>query len=252
MDGKANIYDIARLTGTTIAAVSRAFDPKGKIEQSKREAILKAAEKYGYRPNRAAGRLSGKAIKIGCLLIANIPEYYEELVAGIKNSCAKLSDFKVECDIRLVPPDENGDRVVAAAFEEYLRGGADGVITNIKYTAEAVRYISLLSDAGIPCATVTSDAPESRRLFRCRTILSPPEEWLLSCFRSPARPAVSFFSPESAIPTFSAISSAAFRRRRQRTVFRSSVRMTPPTIPTLPQNTRKEPFRSIRTAPGYI
>lgn len=165
MDGKANIYDIARLTGTTIAAVSRAFDPKGKIEQSKREAILKAAEKYGYRPNRAAGRLSGKAIKIGCLLIANIPEYYEELVAGIKNSCAKLSDFKVECDIRLVPPDENGDRVVAAAFEEYLRGGADGVITNIKYTAEAVRYISLLSDAGIPCATVTSDAPESRRLF---------------------------------------------------------------------------------------
>ena len=165
MDGKANIYDVARLTGTTIAAVSRAFDPKGKIEQSKREAILKAAEKYGYRPNRAAGRLSGKAIKIGCLLIANIPEYYEELVAGIKNSCAKLSDFKVECDIRLVPPDENGDRVVAAAFEEYLRGGADGVITNIKYTAEAVRYISLLSDAGIPCATVTSDAPESRRLF---------------------------------------------------------------------------------------
>ena len=47
MDGKANIYDIARLTGTTIAAVSRAFDPKGKIEQSKREAILKTAEKYG-------------------------------------------------------------------------------------------------------------------------------------------------------------------------------------------------------------
>ena len=92
MDGKANIYDIARLTGTTIAAVSRAFDPKGKIEQSKREAILKTAEKYGYRPNRAAGRLSGKAIKIGCLFIANIPEYYEELVAGIKNSCAKLSD----------------------------------------------------------------------------------------------------------------------------------------------------------------
>ena len=44
MDGKANIYDIARLTGTTIAAVSRAFDPKGKIEQSKREAILKTAE----------------------------------------------------------------------------------------------------------------------------------------------------------------------------------------------------------------
>lgn len=58
MDRKANIYDIARLTGTTITAVSRAFDPKGKIDPEKRARILEVAEKYNYRPNRAAGRLS--------------------------------------------------------------------------------------------------------------------------------------------------------------------------------------------------
>lgn len=165
MDGKANIYDIARLTGTTIAAVSRAFDPKGRIDPAKRAAILEAAEKYGYRPNRAAGRLSGKAIKIGCLLIANIPEYYGELIAGIKSSCARLADFKVECDIRLIPPGDDGDRAVAAAFEEYLHGGADGVLTSIKYSDASIEYIGRLADAGIPCATVTSDAPESRRAF---------------------------------------------------------------------------------------
>lgn len=165
MDGKANIYDIARLTGTTITAVSRAFDPKGKIDPAKRAVILETAEKYGYRPNRVAGRLSGKAIKIGCLLIANIPEYYGELIAGIESSCAKLADFKVECDIRLVPPGENGERVIADAFADFLGGAADGVLTSIKYSEESVKNIARLADAGIPCATVTSDAPESRRVF---------------------------------------------------------------------------------------
>lgn len=165
MEGKANIYDIARVTGTTITAVSRAFDPKGKIDPAKRAAILDAAEKYGYRPNRAAGRLSGKAIRIGCLFIANIPEYYGELVAGIKSSCSKLSDFKVECDIRLIPPGKGEDEAVAEIFNEYLKGGADGVLTHIKYNDTAVEYIAKLADAGIPCATITSDAPESRRAF---------------------------------------------------------------------------------------
>ena len=165
MDGKANIYDIARITGTTITAVSRAFDPKGKIDPTKRAAILDAAEKYGYRPNRAAGRLSGKAIKIGCLLIANIPEYYEELVAGIKSSCTKLADFKVECDIRLIPPGNGEEKLIASAFEEFRNGGADGVLTSIKYSDASIKNIARLADAGIPCATVTSDAPESRRAF---------------------------------------------------------------------------------------
>lgn len=165
MEGKANIYDIARLTGTTITAVSRAFDPKGKIDPAKRAAILSAAEKYGYRPNRAAGRLSGKAIRIGCVFLANIPEYYGELVAGIKSSCSKLADFKVECDIRLIQPGNGEEATVAEIFEEYLQGGADGVLTNIKYNEASVEYIARLADAGIPCATVTSDAPDSRRAF---------------------------------------------------------------------------------------
>lgn len=165
MDRKANIYDIARLTGTTITAVSRAFDPKGKIDPEKRARILEVAEKYNYRPNRAAGRLSRKTIKIGCVLIANIPEYYSELIAGVNSACSKLSDFKVECDVRLVTPGEEEEACCGKIFGYYLENGFDGVIMNIKYSPAVMKWIERLQEAGIPCATVTSDAPGSKRLF---------------------------------------------------------------------------------------
>ncbi len=162
MERKANIYDIARLTGMTITAVSRAFDPKGKIDPEKRAMILAVAEKYNYQPNRAAGRLSRKVIRIGCIMIADIPEYYNELIAGIKSACFKLADFKVECDVRLVPPGENEDGCCADIFESFLANGIDGVIMNIKYSPVVLGCIEKLKAAGIPCATVTSDAPGGR------------------------------------------------------------------------------------------
>lgn len=172
MDRKVNIYDIARLTGTTISAVSRAFDPRGKIDPDKRAMILEVAERYNYRPNRAAGRLSRKTIRIGCVMIANIPAYYNELIAGVKSACDKLADFKVECDVRLIEPGKGEEERCAAVFREFRKGGCDGVIMNIQYTPAALDAIGRLRKAGIPCATVTSDAPESGRLFSVQNDLA--------------------------------------------------------------------------------
>ena len=69
------IYDIARLTGTNITAVSRAFRKDSKISKAKRELILKVAKEQGYRPNSVAGSLSRKIIHIGVAYRYEIPDF---------------------------------------------------------------------------------------------------------------------------------------------------------------------------------
>lgn len=169
---KATIYDIAKITGTTISAVSRAFSPTGKIAPEKRKLILDAAAKYGYKPNRSASALSRKPIKIGFAALANIPEYYRELVEGVNSAYRRLADYRVECEIRLLSNSECCDERCAALLGELRDAGCDGVLLSFPvYGPRLQAKIAELADEGVPVGTITSDAPESRRLFSTQNSL---------------------------------------------------------------------------------
>jgi len=163
---KATIYDIARVTGTTISAVSRAFNPTGKISEEKRRIILEASKKYGYYPNRVAGSLARKPIKIGFLGVANIPAYYNEIVSGIKYASGRLADFRVSCDIRQIDPEDASKENYLYHLDKFAETGCDAVLLSlVDYTPAVVQKIRELSLKGIYAATITSDNTDCGRIF---------------------------------------------------------------------------------------
>ena len=77
-DQKVTIYTIAQKLGVSPSAVSRAFHPKTKLKQEKRELILKTAAEMGYQPNVMASRLSGATIRICVILYSYVAAYSKE------------------------------------------------------------------------------------------------------------------------------------------------------------------------------
>lgn len=189
---RATIYDIARITGTTISAVSRAFNPEGKIAPEKRKLILEAASLHGYKPNRSAASLSRKRIKIGFAALANIPEYYGELIAGVSSAHKRLADYRVECAVKLIPTADCNDINCTALLDGLRADGCDGMLLSLlDYGPATCAKIAELADAGIPTATITSDEPGSRRLFSSQNNLDAAGRMavqLLSLFMRSVRP----------------------------------------------------------------
>ena len=157
---KVTIYDIAKLSGTNITAVSRAFREDAKISQKKRDLILKVAEEHGYRPNPVAGSLSRKSISIGVVYFYSVPDYCDEQVEAIQKKAAELADFKVSTEILCC---KNEDQI-REAFDYFLEKKVQGVLTNALPESDFVRpAIDELERNGIRVALFNADLPESDR-----------------------------------------------------------------------------------------
>lgn len=96
---KTTIYTLAEELGMTPSMVSRAFNPTGKINEQKRQIVLKAAEKHNFIPNKMASRLSGKSIKIGIIINSVFKPIENEMVDGIKQAYKELKDYKIEYEL---------------------------------------------------------------------------------------------------------------------------------------------------------
>ena len=103
MAEKITIYTIAEETGLTPTAVSRAFNPSSRLDPEKRRLVLETAAKYGFTPNRMASRLSMREIKIGIIIYAGYMPFCEQIIAGIESAKRRMTDYKIDCDLRLLP-----------------------------------------------------------------------------------------------------------------------------------------------------
>lgn len=157
---KVTIYDIARITGTNITAVSRAFQPGSKISAQKREKILAVAKKYGYTPNKIAGCLSRKKIKIGAVIYYNIPEFCDDIVRGIESEAEALADFKVECDLVKVKKPEDSLKIL----DVFRENGCDGILVGSSCD-ETDAKINEIVEGGIPVGLITTESVRSGRTF---------------------------------------------------------------------------------------
>lgn len=126
MKEKITIYSLAEELGMTPSMVSRAFSPTAKIDEEKRKRVLALAERYGYRPNPSAARLSRKSIRIGILLYGKYQPVNDSLRAGFCRAYEKLKDWKIEYTIRTVRADEK--RAEECREELFALDGCDGVI----------------------------------------------------------------------------------------------------------------------------
>ena len=133
MAEKITIYTIAEETGLTPTTVSRAFSPSSRLDPEKRRLVLETAARYGFTPNRMASRLSMREIKIGIIIYAGYMPYCKQLIAGIESAKHRMTDYKINCDLRLLPRDSVTREECVSVLRELVNSGCEGIITSGMY-----------------------------------------------------------------------------------------------------------------------
>lgn len=164
-ENKVTVYTLAQELDVSVAAISRAFDPHSRLSREKREMILSAAAKYGYRPNRMASRLSMEPIRIGVLNFGYIKNFYAEIQSGIDSAYLALKDYKLECDMRVLQRGEHTMEEALTVLDEFREKHYNGVIISGIYEDCVIPYINRMAKAGIRVATVQYNLENSCRLF---------------------------------------------------------------------------------------
>ncbi len=156
---KMTIYTLAKMLNMTPSMVSRALNPEGRISEEKRRIVLATAEKYNFRPNRFASRLSMKPIRIGVLIRSNFKINTDKMIEGIRLSHAQLKDYKIEYDITVLD-DTASDDTLLERLDRYRQ--CDGVILSgmsaPRYTA-AIRDLYKDNRNIVQVQSVNKDAP---------------------------------------------------------------------------------------------
>ena len=99
---KITLYDVAKKSGVSPKTVSRVINNEASVSDHKRDAVLKAVQSLGYRPNNSARSLrNNRAYAIGLLYDNLSPAYILDLQAGLLSACEK-AQFNLlikPCDI---------------------------------------------------------------------------------------------------------------------------------------------------------
>ena len=172
-NGQPTIADVAELAGVSRAIASRALSSEPRpVSADKRERVLQAAQKLGYKPNLLARSLTTKTVN---------------LVAVVVNHIHDLSDLDL-FDLLISEIQSIGKQVIfvrvgsAERIEEFLRNG-------IAYHVDAALVFSDFADA----ATV-------RKMFRNDSVL------MLNGMRDEGAPAI---IPDELIGIAAAVADAA-------------------------------------------
>ena len=148
---KSTIYDVARLSGTSPRSVTRAFQQDSEISEKTRQKILTVAEQIGYRPNKAAGRMRGKSVRIACIIECEVHVFVDEVIRGTEMAVEELRDFKTEVLIRQCITAE----AFHEALEEMLALPVDGVV--VMSTEIPEKYAEALQNRHIPLILIVLD-----------------------------------------------------------------------------------------------
>jgi DNA-binding LacI/PurR family transcriptional regulator len=80
-----NIKTFAKISGYSPASISRAFSNKSRIAEETANEILRLAEKYHFRPNRAAAASFGNRTQsVGILMYSLKTSYFADIYSGIQ------------------------------------------------------------------------------------------------------------------------------------------------------------------------
>lgn len=149
------IRDVAARAGVSKSSVSRVLQGSPLVSESSREAVLRAVEELGYRPNAAARTLvSRRSNAIGVLLTDLRNPFLMEIVDGIEPVAEKYG-YTV-----LVVSGKRHSRAEASALHRLLELRVDGIICD---TVKLDRQALLEATRATPIATLTR-TPELPRV----------------------------------------------------------------------------------------
>ncbi len=190
------IYTIAEELNMTPSMVSRAFNPKAKINNEKRKLVLETAEKYNFSPNKFASRLSMGTIRIGIIINSRFKVNTDKMIMGINTAYEVLKDYKLKYDISVLNPNENklGD------YEKILRKYAnyDGVILTGLSSDKYTNAINALYQKNSNVVQVQAINEDTQYLFASKhnekTASEIAAEFLYNCLKKSERKNIVLFT----------------------------------------------------------
>ena len=86
----ANIYDVAKKAGVSVATVSRVINNEKYVAPKTRERVLKALNETGFIPNANASSLTKKRTNILAVVIPDLTNpFFTEIIRGIEDQAAQ-------------------------------------------------------------------------------------------------------------------------------------------------------------------
>ena len=80
------LEDVAKVAGVSVSTASRVLSGTANVRPAKRDAVMRAAEQLGYRPNAIArGLASGRSMLIGVLTQDIASPFYGETLRGVED-----------------------------------------------------------------------------------------------------------------------------------------------------------------------
>ena len=193
---EVTIYTLAKKLNMSPSAVSRAFNPNGRVSAEKRALVLAEAERLGYTPNRHASRLSMRTVKIGVIINCRFQVNTDKMLVGIREAHGGLKDYKINYDLTLLRDDVNGVEDYRTAIEKYK--GYDGVIVMGMSDDRYTDALCELCDAVPAVAQVQSINPHAQTLFASKhdegVAAELAAELLSGCLRGRAEKNVILFT----------------------------------------------------------
>ena len=158
--------EIARLAGVSRGTVDRVLNNRGSVNPDTEKKVREIAKAMEYSPNFAGRSLAmrKKKLKFGYILFGSTTSnpFFEDVVFGIKNRAAELSDFGVTVEVRDSSIDH--PELQAKCIDELVELGINGlVITPINHPLVTER-LKRLSESGFPIVTANSDIPDCGRI----------------------------------------------------------------------------------------
>ncbi|NPV46591.1 MAG: LacI family DNA-binding transcriptional regulator [Armatimonadetes bacterium] len=163
----ANIYDVARAAGVSIATVSRVLNGSDRVSEPLRVRVLQAADRLGYRPNRLARALAeGRVHALGLMLPSDISHPFYSQLAEHVAECALQQGYEVivglparaDVDSYLRVASDLQDRRVLGML---LCAGADTVRACVAARgadSPPMVAVGCLPEVGIPVVTSDEEA----------------------------------------------------------------------------------------------
>lgn len=159
----ASIKEIAELAGVSRGTVDRVLNHRGSVNPEKEKKVLEIAELLNYQPNRAGVALAAQKKKfiIGILLFGESNPFFGQVLEGLHNKAEELSMYSFETIEKHISFDEASQ---LEAIDEMLTQDINGLILSPYNSSSVQDKIDKLWDQGIPCVTINSDMPGSKRI----------------------------------------------------------------------------------------
>jgi LacI family transcriptional regulator len=146
--------DIAKALGISIGTVDRALHNRGRIDKSTQRAVLKTAERMGYRTNLAARALAlGRRLRISINLPQEIAYFYDEVRGGVRSEYDAIAQDALTIEFRTFPRLGVGEQ---EAFKDALDSGVHGIVAAFSHQSDLPSIIERAAEQKVKLLNVVT------------------------------------------------------------------------------------------------